>query len=485
MPQISFNHIPANIKTPLFFAEANASRAGQGSRRFRVVFVAPNDGANTQLANDAHTQIFSAADAEQKAGLGGTIARMADKFFAHNPGVDVYAYVMTGVQAGSAGNHSITATANAARDGEVTIKLAGQIITIPIAKGTTANNQAAAIGAALSANSHLQRFFTIATAAAVVTITHRAVGIVENMILSQTIGTTINTGSQAGSTTAPNNNPVNLNDLDYDLVLFYDGDSEAGLTAVSNKVNAKWNAASGEFGYAIAVEDGTTSTLTDNTRNNNGDVLRNHPHESFIGIPLNVGESRPAITADIGGVIAKSLANDPARPLQTLALLTPGDSFPALFSNAENDTLLNNNISTLTKSGGTVRIQRLVSTYAENALGVPDNAWYDLNTSFALAYVLTHLRALVTTRFSRVKLADDGQTINAGSATVTPSVVKAAIIGGYRELAAQNIVENNDDFADGLIVQRSTTDPNRLDIVYPADLINALRIVAVSAQFRR
>jgi phage tail sheath gpL-like len=35
-----------------------------------------------------------------------------------------------------------------------------------------------------------------------------------------------------------------------------------------------------------------------------------------------------------------------------------------------------------------------------------------------------------------------------------------------------------------LIVQRNADDPNRLDVLFPPDLVNQLRIFAVLAQFR-
>ena len=46
------------------------------------------------------------------------------------------------------------------------------------------------------------------------------------------------------------------------------------------------------------------------------------------------------------------------------------------------------------------------------------------------------------------------------------------------------MVENSQAFKDNLIVELDPNDPNRLNVLYPPDLINQLRIFAVLAQFR-
>ena len=46
------------------------------------------------------------------------------------------------------------------------------------------------------------------------------------------------------------------------------------------------------------------------------------------------------------------------------------------------------------------------------------------------------------------------------------------------------LVENLRDFKNNLIVERDSNDPTRVNVLYPPDLINGLRIFAVLAQFR-
>jgi phage tail sheath gpL-like len=46
------------------------------------------------------------------------------------------------------------------------------------------------------------------------------------------------------------------------------------------------------------------------------------------------------------------------------------------------------------------------------------------------------------------------------------------------------LVENIDAFVANLTVTRNSQNPNRLDVLYPPDLINGLRVFALLMQFR-
>ena len=49
---------------------------------------------------------------------------------------------------------------------------------------------------------------------------------------------------------------------------------------------------------------------------------------------------------------------------------------------------------------------------------------------------------------------------------------------------SNGLVENLTEFKRHLLVERDPNDPNRINVLYPPDLINQLRIFAVLAQFR-
>ena len=71
-----------------------------------------------------------------------------------------------------------------------------------------------------------------------------------------------------------------------------------------------------------------------------------------------------------------------------------------------------------------------------------------------------------------------------GQARRLLSVIRGELGAVYRQLEREGIVENFDLFQQYLIVERNANDPNRLDVLFPPDYVNQLRVFAVLNQFR-
>ena len=67
---------------------------------------------------------------------------------------------------------------------------------------------------------------------------------------------------------------------------------------------------------------------------------------------------------------------------------------------------------------------------------------------------------------------------------MTPGIIKAELVNEYQLDMWNGLVENLSAFKANLLVERDPDNPNRLNVLYPPDLINQLRIFAVLAQFR-
>jgi phage tail sheath gpL-like len=83
-----------------------------------------------------------------------------------------------------------------------------------------------------------------------------------------------------------------------------------------------------------------------------------------------------------------------------------------------------------------------------------------------------------------VKLADNGTRFAPGSAIVTPNMIRADLIANYRQMEFNGFVQDADAYAAVLIVERNSSNPNRVDILSPDTLINQLRVFALLEQFR-
>ena len=101
-----------------------------------------------------------------------------------------------------------------------------------------------------------------------------------------------------------------------------------------------------------------------------------------------------------------------------------------------------------------------------------------------LAAVIRNQRHVITSKYPRHKLANDETRFGAGQKIVTPKIVKAELVAQYRIDEFNGLVEDVRAFKEHLIVERDPNNPNRLNTLFPPDLVNQLRIFAVLVQFR-
>jgi phage tail sheath gpL-like len=201
-----------------------------------------------------------------------------------------------------------------------------------------------------------------------------------------------------------------------------------------------------------------------------------------VASPSPVYEWAAAYTAKA----QRALLNDPARPLQTLTLnqikLAP---LHTRFDANELQGLASNGLATQKPgSDNQPMISRETTTYQLNLYGNPDTAYELVTTLATLARLIRNQKSAITTKFPRMKLANDGTRYGPGQAIVTPSVIKGELISEYLIDQFNGLVENAGQFVQNLIVERDTQDVNRINVLYPPDLINQLRVFAVLAQFR-
>lgn len=272
-----------------------------------------------------------------------------------------------------------------------------------------------------------------------------------------------------------------LGDETYTFVGIPDCDAD-NLDKCKNEFNdstGRWSYARMQYGHVF-----TTMRRDDNELVTFG-KLRNDQHVSIFGIEKANPEATWVLTAAITGREAQFISIDPARPTQTGQLNNiMATAIESRFNMQVRDTLLHNGIATLYVEGGYVRIERAITTYQVNSMGDEDNSYLDSETLFTLATIVTRLKTVITSKYARHKLANDGTRYGPGQAIVTPNVIRSELIAQYNAMEQEGLVENADLFAKYLIVERNANDPNRLDVLLPPDLVNQLRIFAMLTQFR-
>jgi phage tail sheath gpL-like len=213
---------------------------------------------------------------------------------------------------------------------------------------------------------------------------------------------------------------------------------------------------------------------------------RNFGITSVMGIEPEYASPSYEVAAAYTAKAARALTNDPARPLQTLSL---NKMLPAAAERRFNLPELNSiaGVGIATQKTGldnVCRIMRETTTAKYNLYGFSDDAYELVTTLATLAKLIRNQRQAITSKFPRHKLANDGTRFGVGQKIVTPKSVKAELISQYRIDEFNGLVEDVSAYKEHLIVERDPNNANRLNVLYPPDLINQLRIFAVLVQFR-
>jgi phage tail sheath gpL-like len=217
----------------------------------------------------------------------------------------------------------------------------------------------------------------------------------------------------------------------------------------------------------------------------------NCPLISFMSInSLGNSANEPLSDAEAlaawAGQIAQSLANDPCRPLQTLTLNGVYSIAASEFDWSERNLLLHEGMSTYTVTAtGSVQVERAVTAYTENAVGVADDSYLDVMTPATAMYFREKQRSLILSKYGRHKLADDGTNFAQGQAIATPSMIKGELLTLYKSLEYKGIVQDFDGYKKSLIVVLDKDNKVRLNYQDSPQFVNGLIIVAGKIQFRK
>lgn len=272
--------------------------------------------------------------------------------------------------------------------------------------------------------------------------------------------------------------------FDFIGVPWTDSDTLDKFSLELSDISGRWSYARALFGHVITAKRG----LAPDDLNSLVDFgqTRNDQHASVLGLEQDFASAVFDVVGALTGLAATNITNDPARPLQSLTLEgIIGAPLGGAFDLSERNTLLLNGIACQnTQSDRTVTLNRLITTYRVNSYGDMDTSYLDSERLWTLSYIQRYVKTQLTSKYPRHKLADDGTRIAPGQAVVTPSTLKAEVIGIFYSLENLGIVESVDSWKDGIIVERNATDTERIDMLIPCDLMNGLRVIAENTQFR-
>lgn len=256
-------------------------------------------------------------------------------------------------------------------------------------------------------------------------------------------------------------------------------DDDTNLDLFEAAMTTRWGPTVKQYGHLFAATMGSQGTMT--TAGN----LRNKYFTSVMGSGLS-----PAPTywwaASAGALDAYECGVDPSRPRNTLELVGCLAPAPASCLTAtERNPLLTNGISTYTvDSDRTCRIERLITTL-QTTNSVPDDSWLDITKPRTLAAMAYSIEVRFALRFPRYKLADDGANYDPGQPVMTPGLAKSELLTLYKLWLGVAWVEDKmTQFKTDMLVERNSSNRNRLDVRIAPDLIDSFDILACQIQFQ-
>jgi phage tail sheath gpL-like len=498
---ITFNNIPDTVRTPGAHAEIDNSRALKGlvQNPHKVLIIGQKIAAGIK-DNQELVAITQDNMADGYFGPGSILARMCNVFKNNNPNTELYAMAISAAGAAVAASGTLQTSIALSANGFSTqgagtyyLMINGQDIDVVMTSTWSTTDVNSAIVDAVNADSTLP-VVASTNAASAVNIIAVCSGIEGNYInirdnyydwqstpAAFSGGDSVVITGMADGASNPDLDDVwaTIDDERFNYIIQPYADA-ANLTKIEDELADRFGPLINQQGHGFTGLRGTQASCT--TLGN----TRNSPHNTIIGC-YDSPTSPDEWAAALGAKAAKYLNNDPARPLHFIEL--KGILPPPVenrFTRAERDILLYDGIATYRiDSGGKVLIDRCITTYQSNALGITDPSYLDITTLATLGEIRDQWLTRMSNRFlqPRFKLADDGFPVQPGSYVATPSMVKQETIALFTLLRDEGLIENLNDFIENLVVERDAADRNRVNVLLPPDLINQFRILAGLIQF--
>lgn len=498
---VSFNDIPSNVLTPGHYVEVDDAAAveGSGIRPQQAVLVghklsggAASDGSGVTLSDGTANlsevyRLTSLADATGFFGAGSMLEAMADAFLAVNTQVPLYAVAVP--EAGTEATGTLQLAGSASLAGTLHLYVAGERIQVTIASGDTATTVATAAAAAVNAISSLP--MTATATAGTITFTAKHPGTAGNF-LDVRFNYADGEAFPAGITSPSSENRLSGGTGDasiassifvgeqYDTIATgLNGDSS--MDDLEAMLADRWDPLVNLDGHCFAAYTGTVGETTTYL-----DVSNRNSFHTTVACPGKSPTPPWVIAAQVAAVDSAQIDIDPARPRtgQSLpSVAAPGLSDRLDQSNRQAILLAGGASIKLTPSGGSI-VDRLTTTYKQNDQGASDPTWFDLSTKRTVSYLRWDWDNRMERKYQDFKLASDGTNFAPGQAVVTPSTIRGEAISWFSEKEQDGLVENLDQFREALIVERNTTDLNRLDAILRPDVINKFVVSATKLQFK-
>ena len=491
---VSFNTILSGngIMVPLFYAEVDNSAAFTPGNNNVALLIGQKLETGT-AESEKPIAVSSAAMAKTLFGRGSMLARMVEAYRGTDTLGTLYCIAVDDAEGSAKASAQVAFTGEASESGTVSLYIGSNLIRVGVAAKDAASDVCAAAASAINAQGDLP--VTAEAEDGTLTITSRNAGTLGNGILvrknvkglingeADVTGLGVTITAMSGGATDPDMAGVikamGSEAYEYIGLPYCDAASLDAFKDIMNDSSGRWGPYQMLYGHVFSIKRGDFNTLLEFGK------TRNDQHCTIFALEPTFGSWNPEALASVVARTKIFIDADPARPTQTGELIgITGAPVGERFELSDRNTLLQNGIATLKDVSGTVQIERSITTYRVNSYGDTDLSYVDCETLFTTAYVIRYLKGVITSKYGRHKLANDGTNFGPGQAIVTPGIIRAELSVAYSKLEREGIVENADKFDEYLVVERDSNNVNRMNVLFPPDYVNQLRVFALLNQFR-
>ena len=421
---LSITGVPRTIRKPGTYIHINTlgAKTGLPVSPDKVLLVGQKTSSGTATA-DEPIQVFSEGQAREYFGNGSPLALMVAAALAQNVAL-AELWCMPQDEDGSAvaASGTIAFAVSGLTAGTIYLYIGRHLVRVGVAAADTANDIAAAVGAAITADTSLP--FSASVSTSTVTLTAKCKGTHGNSWVWAFDYTGSGLAPTITQPTSGATDPDVQDALDavvntqYDIICCEYSDATS-LGAIKTHLDTVAGPTEQRPGVSITGLSGTLSAAT---------TLASGRNSGRMAFPYLRGTLTHPV--EIGAAFAAALAAEPdrARPLNHVVLkpVEVPRSRSDLLTRTEQESCLLNGVTPLEEApGNQVAIVRSVSSYVQDAFGSDDDTLLDLQTIRVLDAVRAGLRVKLNQELGQVKLAD----VAVGPNTTDPEKVRGVILG--------------------------------------------------------
>lgn len=479
---VTFNSLPEQVRVPFVYGEFDPSGAMQGLALMPYTVLLVGQMLSTGKATPFEPfRPTSKQAGDEMAGRGSQLAQMIAAYLEANPVTKMMAIALPDSDSGVAATGGINISGTVVSSAPLCLYVGGIKVQASAPLNALGSEIASRLCAAINANYDLP--VTARNEGSSLVLTAKNVGENGNDIdlrlsyydekIPQGLDITLVKMSGGAGNPDVAEAIASMGDTQYHLIAWPFLD-KASLAELRAEMSDRWNPLRQIDGQAVVVKAGTFGQVTTFATPLNDKHLSVVPSEGSPTLPW-------VDCAASVGVIAYYANSDPARGFNTLPVPGvlaphPRDRWPNFPE--KNQGYFEGVSGRYVAPDGTVRLQKMITTYRLSDLGAEDTAFLSLNSPLTLSYLRYDWRNHLLRKFPRHKLASDADANRYGvtQPIITPKIGKAEAIARFMQWLEMGLVEGSGQFKNDIIVERNARNENRLDWLMRPDLMNQFEV---------